>query len=749
MNANPPNRSIPSRSDERRSLSSVPRGPPPPTFLQPDSAALSSRSRPSFVTRLPAHQARSPSPNNGPCNESQFQSENDTDGENADDEISEPGSDILYGISCVADDYETLPTDDEAVPESQKLSRPGSQGGIDTQLCGIGAEFEITHVLARDVESSETDELQGSNSDAIAEYRLVKETPASMFQDSEEATRNNIDDGWISKDGQSVSPRSRAQSPASFQCGDHGDLETRLITSQRINPKTKDSFYPRETFQSVITRDSVTQELMRKFPQEDDATIALWADQICYGLSKERPVKKKYTCFRRIFAMLVLLDQIPEIFNFLVADINDSNLPLSKINRPNHAMIFDLCLRSDPDKAIEFSTHWGRKDARCFWEWQWAMLSPFFAKRKARKKVWHYKLQRHVVLPYIETEITSEVHTGGFAQVSRVCIHDKHHNFHNGESFSGCFALKKLKSESREDFDREVDMLKKFRDQDSHLISLLVTYEHNDSFFLLFDWAKCNLQEYWAGVHPNPDPSDRDTVFWVVGQCRGISGGILKLHQYRTFSFNSENRETKEIYGHHGDIKEANILWFPESPHNPRANTGILKLADFGVAGFSTQHTGSIGSNAHFMATPSYRAPESDLTRPRAPGRSFDIWTLGILYLQFVTWMLGGQELLEKFDEKRKSLEPGYPFETDIFFERVKTVGSSTSGGKRYKIKDAVVDFFKELHHEMLIVRPIDPNTKDRIKAGELHTRWNSMAETCSKDEAYALAPVPRNENWL
>lgn len=138
----------------------MPLGPQPPTFLQPDLAALSRRSRPRSVSGPPAHQARSPSTSNGPYDGCQFQSENDTDGENADDEISEPGSDILYGISWVADDYETLPTDDETPPDSQKLSRPVSQGGIDDQLCGIGAEFEIPYVPAREIESSETDELQ-------------------------------------------------------------------------------------------------------------------------------------------------------------------------------------------------------------------------------------------------------------------------------------------------------------------------------------------------------------------------------------------------------------------------------------------------------------------------------------------------------------------------------------------------------------------------------------------------------------
>lgn len=234
-------------------------------------------------------------------------------------------------------------------------------------------------------------------------------------------------------------------------------------------------------------------------------------------------------------------------------------------------------------------------------------------------------------------------------------------------------------------------MLKKFSDDERypHLISLLLTYEQNDNYFLLFDWAECNLKGYWEHVQPQPSASHRETVLWVGEQCRGIAHGIAGLHEYRTPSLSQvDQAQTIVVFGHHGDIKEENILWFPDRDKSSReANRGILKLADFGLAKFCNDHTASRGPSARFAATPSYRAPESD--QDKAQGRSYDIWTLGILYLQFCTSLIGGWTLLQEFKEMRKCPDPGwYGIDSDTFF----TLHSEakTAKEKRHIIKPVV-----------------------------------------------------------
>jgi hypothetical protein len=50
--------------------------------------------------------------------------------------------------------------------------------------------------------------------------------------------------------------------------------------------------------------------------------------------------------------------------------------------------------------------------------------------------------------------------------------------------------------------------------------------------------------------------------------------------------------------------------------------------------------------------TITYRPPECDLL-PMEIRQSFDIWCLGCVYLEFVTWLLGGAELVVKFGRFR------------------------------------------------------------------------------------------------
>lgn len=212
-------------------------------------------------------------------------------------------------------------------------------------------------------------------------------------------------------------------------------------------------------------------------------------------------------------------------------------------------------------------------------------------------------------------------------------------------------------------------MLKKFsHNKNEHLISLLVTFEQNREFYLVFPWAEANLATYWRKENPNPS-FDRETVIWVATQCKGIASGILELHKYKSSGRNA-SQEIVTVFGHHGDIKPENILWFPEAGERQPAAQGILKVSDFGLAEFSMHHTVSFTPKSHFSGSPSYRAPEIDLEGPTAIGRQYDIWTLGCLYLQFTCWLVGGRALLNEFAEKRKVPDPNFlQIPNDTFFQ--------------------------------------------------------------------------------
>ena len=204
-------------------------------------------------------------------------------------------------------------------------------------------------------------------------------------------------------------------------------------------------------------------------------------------------------------------------------------------------------------------------------------------------------------------------------------------------------------------------MLKKFSNPShNHLISLLATYEQFGKFFLVFHWAEADLQRYWKDICPLPAVGletriwNMETVLWVAQQCKGIAHGVVQIHQYVTSSLKTHHE--KELFGHHGDIKPENMLWFPGSDAGDTTG-GTLKISDFGLAEFNVR-TVSMKPKSTFATSPPYRAPEVDLEGTGAIGRSYDMWTLGCLYLEFITWMFGGWDLVTEFTRKRMEPDP-------------------------------------------------------------------------------------------
>lgn len=249
-------------------------------------------------------------------------------------------------------------------------------------------------------------------------------------------------------------------------------------------------------------------------------------------------------------------------------------------------------------------------------------------------------------------------------------------------------------------------MLKRFSgDSHPHLISLLATYEQFKSYYLIFHWAEADLLKYWTRVTPKP-VVDRETVLWMAQQCEGIADGLLKIHRYESHSLlhpDSAGRGTKrlsapnltesgrkhhtsstsQLYGRHGDIKPQNVLWFRDPKNNN--DRGTLKISDFGVAEFNTRNSRSAKPRSQVAISPTYRPPECDL-QGGAISRSYDIWTLGCLYLEFITWILGGRELFIEFAERRKTPDLWVDdVLADTFFEIVKCEETGGTPGARVK----------------------------------------------------------------
>lgn len=252
--------------------------------------------------------------------------------------------------------------------------------------------------------------------------------------------------------------------------------------------------------------------------------------------------------------------------------------------------------------------------------------------------------------------------------------------------------MKKLESSDESSFHDEVDTLKRFsRTPQEHLVQLLATYKYWDQYYLIFHLADRNLRGLWKEISkPN---SNRNLSLWIAEQSYGLAVGLNSIHDYQSHQVvgphlvrpNSPSQETP--YGRHSDIKPENILWFKHKDTSSNNVSGILKISDFGFAKFSSKGSRSGTLNHNFRGTPTYRPPESDL-HGHCISRSVDIWTMGCLYLEFITWALEGYDATVRFCDKR--LAPNEfvrGLNEDTFF-----IIRNERGKKKAELKPSVVE---------------------------------------------------------
>lgn len=245
------------------------------------------------------------------------------------------------------------------------------------------------------------------------------------------------------------------------------------------------------------------------------------------------------------------------------------------------------------------------------------------------------------------------------------------------------FAVKRLHDRTGDMFKREVATLKRLSGQHHpHLMSLQLTYQWQDHYHLLFQWADGNLVQYWER-YPQPEDVPRTPEYakWVVQQLIGLTDGLKLIHECPPDENSAENDEVDQYHyqrtrGRHGDLKPENILWFRQVQSSQRndqdplvPHQGNFMISDFGCTSFHRNETGLVLPNTVPMS-PTYRPPEYDLGDEI--NQSFDMWTWGCILLEFSVWYLGGYEAWDSFSKERlgeHQLLPGSKVEEDVYFQ--------------------------------------------------------------------------------
>lgn len=230
-------------------------------------------------------------------------------------------------------------------------------------------------------------------------------------------------------------------------------------------------------------------------------------------------------------------------------------------------------------------------------------------------------------------------------------------------------------------------MLKRFGGKHPNIVTLLATIARRESsekeqYYLLFPWAESDLLGFWEKV--GKLKRNHDSMSWIASQCYGIIEALAFIHDPKIW-----DHDGKRLFGRHGDIKPENVLWFKCFQHE------ILVLSDLGLAAEHRDISRSNLPGEKIPLTPNYRPPECDIEGPRGLiSRSFDIWTLGCLFLEFIVWALCGWDGTKQFSEERFSRYIN-GVETNIYFEIVRSGNGKIEYS--FKIKDKVEEASKKI----------------------------------------------------
>lgn len=289
------------------------------------------------------------------------------------------------------------------------------------------------------------------------------------------------------------------------------------------------------------------------------------------------------------------------------------------------------------------------------------------------------------------------------------------------------FALKEFRDRPNRgdhDFQRELKILDELRKYPlRHIVTHLATWTHQGRYYMLFPYAQCNLRQYMKWVQFGA-PTKEKTI-WLIRQFRGLAEALKGIHD---LSGAGPLQSTPDLItrpvgerraGYHHDLKPENILFY--------GATGDFEISDFGSGKVHTYRSGSHNTPSPH-GTLTYEPPEA--AGAGGTSRPYDMWSLGCVFLELLTWALLGFPAVEEFRQKR--LDRRFPgsftatHEDDAFWQMLPN--------RDVTLRKAVVDFTKALREAILqqrnqpfnkcldlVIKMLDTDKETRIPALDLY----------------------------
>ncbi|GAW15514.1 hypothetical protein ANO14919_049260 [Xylariales sp. No.14919] len=345
-------------------------------------------------------------------------------------------------------------------------------------------------------------------------------------------------------------------------------------------------------------------------------------------------------------------------------------------NQPTTRRVCDGGLPfSDGGRFPEALNGLKEKEKQLFRHAQWQLRSHYLTKLNPEDQNFR-QLDDEASLPFLHIDEGATTINGGLSIVRHIRIDSEHHDLCESSSH---FALKTFKKGpiSEEYFRKELRANQQAPRHD-RIVPVLTAFKHRRRFHLILPYASGgNLEELWTTYSSRGALGGRAAPWystqWLLSECLGIAESLAATHQPTiTTDQGGQRNSTPQV---HADIKPRNILCFGTVEGGHQSYT--LKLADFGFArkvnGDSTLQVGDV------THTKTYRPPEYDVED--FIHLNYDVWCLGCVYLEFITWAVLGWSAVENFTNRRlgeydgacTSEAKGEDYE-DTFFKKVSRI---------------------------------------------------------------------------
>ncbi|KAK3949090.1 hypothetical protein QBC32DRAFT_400483 [Pseudoneurospora amorphoporcata] len=280
---------------------------------------------------------------------------------------------------------------------------------------------------------------------------------------------------------------------------------------------------------------------------------------------------------------------------------------------------------------------WTKHKKNSFFNRQWSFLAPVLFPNMKNPIL---KLEHRHIFPWIK-EDPKPIGAGSFGEVRQVTLSKS--NIVEPAFQGSPIAVKALKNVDKGD-DEENDVQNSRNEWDREVrthINIKNMKDGKAGIFCFNGPMGGNLRDFWKS-HPNPTPTAA-LVEKFLHQLRGIADALYNLHTFKRDGCEDGSYR-------HGDLKPENIL----SVGSLKGDFGTLMVSDLGLA---KHHPLATNLRRHQTSTEAttwrYQPPEVSIEEKKSIGRSrrYDIWSMGCVTLEFIIWLLYGNDILNQFND--------------------------------------------------------------------------------------------------